>query len=729
MVRRMALNNFETLKDYLRFLHGNAHELELLYHDILIDVTSFFRDPEVFDSVKKLVPMLVKDRPSNEPLRIWVPGCSSGEEVYSLAIVLVEIIDQTKARFPVQIFASDISDAALAKGRAGWFPESIAQEMTRERLTAHFEEENGGFRISKRIRDMCVFARHNVTADPPFSRIDFVSCRNLLIYFKSSLQKKVISIFHYALKPRGFLMLGGSETIGTLADLFSLVDKQARIYLKKNEERRSHLDFLRPIRGAPEPVLELISATKGRTESASRDRQREADRIVINRYAPPGVIVNSKFEIVQFRGNSNAYFDPAPGDASLHVLRLVRRDLQHPLRGALAEAARSHRPVKTLPVAVQIGEITRQLVIEILPLNDPSDGQQYLIIFAEEAGAEGRPSRRRKEKTLPRDSRDELIVLKNELTSAKEYLQSIIEEQEATNDELKSANEEIQSSNEELQSTNEEMETAKEELQSTNEELSTVNEELQNRNSELAQANNDLSNLLSSVNIPIVMLGNDLRIRRYTPMAERIFNLIPTDIGRPMSDIKSNLAGGELDLWINKVMSTLVVEEHEVQLRDGHWYSVLIRPYRTADNRIDGVVIAFLDIQRLKESMEDLGDSREYVQALVATVREPMLVVDSHLKVLSATQAFFEKFNVSPIETEGHYIYQLGSGQWDIAEFRKLLNQTLNADMPIVDYAVTRDFPRLGMRTILVNARRIQGVTRKPQTVLLSFEDVTNPEP
>jgi two-component system CheB/CheR fusion protein len=603
IVRRMLLQRVSTLAEYVEHLRRHPQELDALFQDMLIRVTSFFRDPEVFDLLKtRVFPELTRDRANDDPVRIWVPGCSSGEEAYSLAIALLESLSSdVRAATPLQLFATDISEAAIEKARAGIYPSSIAMDISADRLRRYFLKVERGYQIDKAIRDMCVFARQNVTSDPPFSRIDMVSCRNLLIYLEPALQRRVIPIFHYALKRSGYLLLGNSETTGSSAELFTVIDKRHRIYAKSKVATPS-LDFgAGPAARVPGAGGERAAALR----DTSIDLDRDVERAIMSRYAPPGVVVDEDHQILQFRGYTGAYLEPAPGEASLGLFKMAREGLLIELRAALHRAQTAQEPVRTGVLSIRSEGGYRDVVVQVLPLRPgraPGEpARHYLVLFETPFAGEGAATH--SSAVAPGEPETAPVVerLKHELASTREYLQSIIEEQEATNEELQSANEEILSSNEELQSINEELETAKEELQSTNEELTTVNEELQSRNQELVAANSDLHNSLASINLPIVMLTNDLRIRRFTPMAERALHLIPTDIGRPLGDIKPKIDVPDLEQTVREVLTSMTERNQVVKDSTGRRFAMRIRPYRTGDNRVEGVVIYLLDMDELAQ--------------------------------------------------------------------------------------------------------------------------------
>jgi len=592
--RRMAVNKFEQLDDYLTFLRSHPSEIESLYNDLLIRVTGFFRDPEVFEALKKdIFPAMMRDRDEGSPLRIWVPGCATGEEVYSIAICAMEVAAAANYSCPVQIFGTDVSEKSVTHARAGIYPENIAVDVSPDRLRRYFMKVEGSYRVTKTVRDSCVFARQNLTRDPPFSKLDLISCRNVMIYLGSMLQRKVMTIFHYALRSDGYLLLGASETIGTFSELFTVADRKHKFYRKRAGATRPPVDFQAPQlpprerNGRPPQTEEEPGAT---------NIFREADRILLGRFSPAGVLINDSMEILQFRGRTSAFLEPAPGAASLNLLKMAREGLLAELRTAIHNARKNGTPVRRERVSIRNNGKSLIANIEVIPFITPLKEHFHLVMF-EEALAE-LPEPKAKKGSKADDQRSQR--LRRELEATREYLQSIIEEQEAMNEELRSANEEIQSSNEELQSTNEELETAKEELQSSNEELTTLNEELENRNDELAQANNDLVNLLASVDIPIVMLDSELRIRRFNAAAQKVLSIIAADIGRSLRDLKLSLRIDNLEELVASVIEELKTREIDVQDRDGRWYSLRIRPYRTMENKIDGAVLMLIDLPKRK---------------------------------------------------------------------------------------------------------------------------------
>ncbi len=510
---------------------------------------------------------------------------------------------------PIKILATDLNESALERARAGVYLDNIEIDVSAERLRRFFVRRDGNYQISKAVRELCIFSRHNVSTDPPFSHLDLVVCRNLLIYMDTTLQKRVLPVLHYALNPGGVLFLGSSENLGPYIDLFDVVDARHRIFSKKPAAAPAVPDF------GPGGGLHAGFRPPGREEGVplwtALDVQKEADRILLARYAPVGVVVDEAMTVLQFRGRTSAYLEPAPGMASLDLFRMVREGLLAEVRSAVIKAKAENTAVVSDAAHILERGQARPVRVEVIPFKlAPSGVRFFLVLFQDVPARPGAAAAPVPAPAAPAANEQQVVQLQQEISALREYLQSVIEEQESTNEELKSANEEILSANEELQSTNEELQTAKEEAQSANEELATVNEELRHRNAELGRVNSDLVNLLSGVNIPIVMVGRDLRVRRFTPPAEKLLNLIATDVGRPISDIKPNLQVDDLPRLIAAAIDTLAPYDGEVQTTQGHWYLLRIRPYVTVDNKIDGASIVLLDIDAIKRELERLRAAR-----------------------------------------------------------------------------------------------------------------------
>jgi chemotaxis methyl-accepting protein methylase/signal transduction histidine kinase len=614
--RRMLLYKIDQLAEYAAYLQSHPAEVKALYEEILIHVTSFFRDPEAFDLLKtRVFPTMMQNKSAEVPIRIWVAGCSTGEEVYSIAICLLEFLADHATQPPIQIFATDISELAIDKARAGIYAENQMMEVSAERRRRFFYPTEGDrYQITKAVRELCVFARQDLGSDPPFSNLDLISCRNVMIYLGDSLQQRIMPIFHYSLNPTGFLLLGTSESTGQYSDLFTLVEKKYRIYAKQATTTRPIFSFT----PSSYPIMKASDRRSLQAPTEEFDFQKKVDQLIVHHYDPVGVVINDQMQVLQLRGDIDRYLKLVSGTANFNIFNLVRSGLLVELRAAIYQAQRQETTIAKNGLQIQEGEQTRSVNLQVIPFKVPIAEEFRFLVLFEEAPLTREPT----DSEHPEgDLEQENTRLKQELASAireraatQEYLQAVIQEQEYSNQDFKVANEEILSSNEELQSTNEELETAKEEIQATNEELNTTNEELRSRNAELNLLNNDLTNLLASINIPILMLTQDLRIRRFTPMAQRLFNFIPADTGRPFSDIRASINLPSLEILILEVLETLSVKELDVQVQDGHWYTLRIRPYRTTDNQIDGVVLVMLDIDVPKRSAAKVEAARDQAE-------------------------------------------------------------------------------------------------------------------
>jgi two-component system, chemotaxis family, CheB/CheR fusion protein len=711
--RRMLVRRCETLAQYVKYVQEHSDELNALFQDVLIHVTSFFREPQVYKTLHNtILPRILECLAAGEPVRIWVPGCSSGEEVYSTAIALHEYFSETARQTGIQIFGTDISDSNIQKARAAIYSQASTEGMSPERLRRFFVKAEGGHQVAKPIREMCVFARHDLTRDPPFSRMDLISCRNVLIYLTPVLQKKVLEFFHYALKPGGFLVLGKSEGVSGAANLFSMEDRKANVYSKKQAPGQSLPAFRRE-----EYEKTLMPLPSGARQAPPFDLRKEADRIILERYAPPGLVVDADLHIINFQGDTSPFLRPAPGEASFDILKLVRPELILETRAAIQEAKKlgtaAHR--EGIPFK-RNGQIHRT-DLEVVPIPGRSPrGVDFLVLFQNQrsdvAAKRRSPSARQSGKKAEASEADSL---RQQLASMQNHLRSLMEDHEAAAEELRAANEEVLSSNEELQSTNEELQTAKEELQSSNEELTTLNEELQHRNVELAQTATDLNSLLNAIEIPIVILGKDRRIRRFTQVGEQLLNLIPSDVGRPINQIRPNLDWPNMEQMASQVIERGASVECEVRDQKGHWYALRMRPYQTVENRVEGILVVLVDIH----------DVKEYSTAIVETLRGCLLVLDHRFGVLVASPGFYRTFEVKSEETESKILWEIGNGQWNVPPLRELLEKVLPEKKEVVDFEVEHDFPAIGHKILLLSARQLHQAGIGSPKILLVIEDIT----
>jgi two-component system, chemotaxis family, CheB/CheR fusion protein len=632
--RRMAVHQIDRLEDYVRYLQLTRGEVDALFRDLLIGVTNFFRDTEIFEEIEKtIIPKLFESKPAGSVIRVWVPGCSTGEEPYSLAILLREYLEEHLQNHRIQLFATDIDREAIDHARAGIYPSSIVADVSAERLAKYFVQgtpEDSTYRINKTIRDMVVFSEHDLIKDPPFSKLDLISCRNLLIYMSSELQQRLMPLFHYALVPDGILLLGSSESVGEAGNLFSALDRTAKIFQRKGGNGiPSRVDMARITR--PPVAGDVSRMWPGGVGPTKASLYQLAERAVMRHFAPVGALVNERGDILYLFGRTGRYLEPAPGEAAMNIFRMAREGLRGDLTIALHRAVSLAVVTRNPGLRVRSEGGTTIVNLTVLPVAGdeelPTPPGLFLVLLEEAAATEARSTEGAVDavdavaEPLP-DLNEYILRLKQELRTKEEYLQTAVEELETSNEELRSAHEEMQSVNEEMQSTNEELETSKEELQSVNEELATVNSELQVKVVDLSRSNDDMNNLLSGTGIGTIFVDHDLRILRFTPTISALINLIETDTGRPVDQIRSNLETYDgLAADVRDVLATLAPKELEVQAKSGEWYLLKIRPYRTLENVIEGAVITFTDISALKKA-EAVAQDSQALRRLAVVVRD-----------------------------------------------------------------------------------------------------------
>jgi two-component system CheB/CheR fusion protein len=652
--RRMAVNQLNNLDEYLKFIQRTPTEVDALFRDLLIGVTNFFRDGEAFYGLEEqVIPKLFANKRPGGRVRVWVPGCSTGEEAYSIAILLQEHVEAMKQSYQVQVFATDIDGAAITKARTGLFPASIAVDLTSERLGRFFTAEPGGgtFRINKGIRDLIVFSEQDLIKDPPFSKLDLISCRNLLIYLGSELQKKLLPLFHYSLNPGGMLFLGSSESTGDFAELFAVLDRKLKLYLRKEN---FHGMSLATWKAFPTKVSAIGTALPRTTEKPRfplKTSGREiTEQAILRHGTPPTALVNGAGDIIYFYGRTGMYLEPAPGEGGVtNILKMAREGLRQELTIALRTAIETKETVRKHGLSVKTNGHYTSVNLAVLPIPTSTAGAVdlplYLVMLDEAVIADpasipqvGQPGAAVQGVQGPPEGDEAIQALRQELRANEEFLKSTNEELETSNEELKSSNEEMQSVNEELQSTNEELETSKEELQSLNEELATVNSELQTKVTDLSRANNDMNNLLAGTGIATIFVDHQMRLVRFTPAATKMINLIQSDIGRPVGHIVLNLVGyTTLVADIQAVLDHLVPLDMQVETAEGHWYRLRIQPYRTLDNVIEGAVITFVDITEVKAAQDALGKANE-LKTLASIARDSIdafIVQDLSGKILA----------------------------------------------------------------------------------------------
>lgn len=626
--RRMTLNQIETLNEYVKYMQHSVTEVEFLFHELLIGVTSFFRDSEAFESLRKNLPKLFAGKQSGDAVRVWSTGCSTGEEAYSIAMLIYEYMQELGESFTIQIFATDIDSRAIAAARSGVYPVDISADISKGRLSRFFTSENNTYRIHKSIRDMVVFSEHNLIKDPPFSKMDLISCRNLLIYMDADLQKKIIPLFHYALNPGGILFLGNSETIGEYAEIFDTLDSKSKIFQRKEDVNGAHKMTIGRLMSHTSIIHdEARGVVNKRKKPLKLSILESVEEMLLRHISPAAVLVNESGDIIYIYGKAGRYLEIHSGEVRIsNILRMSRDGLERSLSMALHKAATTKETAESKGVPVKINEQFVNVDLTVCPMKIEGvlggDKSQYLVIF-EETPLNGEKKKIHKSSNSNRDSDEQIASLTKELHEQEEFLKTTNEKLEISNEELRASNEEIQSVNEELQSTNEELETSKEELQSVNEELSTVNAELQTKVMDLSRSNNDMNNLLAGTGIGTVFVDHDLCILRYTPAVTKIINLILSDLGRPVGHIVSNLRGYDrLKEDVQGVLDTLMPKELEVESLDGKWYIMRIQPYRTLDNVIEGAVITFVEITDIVRMREKLSEANNQLLRLAVVVRD-----------------------------------------------------------------------------------------------------------
>jgi len=722
--RRMSVHEIERLPDYVDYLERNPQEVVTLFKELLIGVTNFFRDPDAFAQLSsRLRSEVLADKPKDYTIRVWVPGCSSGEEVYSLAIMLQECRDTLKKSWKIQIFGTDIDADAIDTARAGLYPASIVTDMPAERLKRYFVPEGNAYRVKKEIREMAVFAIQDLLKDPPFTKLDLLSCRNLLIYLDGELQKKLLPLFHYALKPEGILFLGSSESISGFADLFSVVDRKWKIFRRRASSYAADAIVQFPI-GVPRAET-AMPAPRGQSPAGRTKNLAEvAQKLLVSQYAPPTVFVDSAGEILFTHGRTGKYLELAPGQANLNVVEMAREGIRHELAAAIRNARLRRRNITLEGLQVKANGGFEEVNMTVTPVRpEEGVGEIFMVVF-EDMGPKQAKSGKTGKAVVPATAARRIAHLEQELGHSQERLQTTVEELETSNEELKSSNEELQSTNEEMQSTNEELETSKEELQSLNEELVTVNAELQGKIDELSHSNDDMKNLLDSTKVATIFLDGDLCIKRFTSDATKVINLIPGDVGRPIAHLVSNLQQDSLAADARQVMDSLVPKERQVRTNDGRWYLNHVIPYRTLDNVIDGVVATFVDISEQKIA-EAAITARDLAEGIVETVREPLLALDQNLKVIAANSAFCSLFQLTADRIVNQEFFSLEDGQWNIAPLRDLLEKVLPHNAQINEFFIEHDFLKVGQKKLRLNARRIHREGIGTEAILLTISDVT----
>ncbi len=719
--RRMGLRQISGIEDYVKRLQSDPGELVQLGKDMLISVSSFFRDANAFENLAGVIKGTLADegRDPDAPVRAWVAGCATGEEAYSVAMLLLDASREAGRPGRVQVFASDVDESGLETARAGLYPESIDDEVTPDRIQRYFTKQGHGYRVGKLLREAVVFSRHNLLSDPPFSKLDLISCRNVLIYLDPAAHKRVLSMFSFALNVGGHLFLGKAEGISGLEEYFEPVSPQSRIYRLARSNRRGAADFPLATDPAPRQPVE-----RERTQFVAAGLSQANQEALLEHFKASLVLIDGQGKILYFHGQTERYLGHPKGLASLNILDLTEGALSARLRRAIDQVLKQGEPV-TFSAASLPREGAPMANLTVRRLADPGAGGSLLAVIFEDARMAESPA------ALPTGAaQDEPLVaqLEGEVRILRRELLENGEEYNAANEELKTASEEVMSMNEELQSANEELEASKEELQSLNEELNTVNSQLNESVNELTLKNDDLSNLMSATEIATVFVDGGGRITRFTPNATQLLNLIGSDVGRPVSHITQNFKGVDLAGDLLSVLKNLAPLEREVSAPEGRWFTLRIIPYRTQDNRIDGAVITFSDVTRLKQMEFNLQFEKCYVEDIVETVRHPLIVLNRQLQLLSANRSFYKMFDIEPVHVEKQRIYDLLHQRWDITRLRQLFEEVIPKTPEFENFRVDHELPGAGRRMLLVSGRCIQPERDLPERILISIEDITERE-
>ena len=716
--RRMAMASIRDVGEYLAMIHRNPGEIGLLAQDMLINVTRFFRDEKAFEVLSEtVVPELVRQQPLDQPLRIWDAGCSSGEETYSIVMLFLEEIASTKRNIRLQVFASDIDDQAVTIARNGLYPSSIEKDVSPTRLARFFVREGDGYRVTRELRETVVFTTQDLLADAPFSRLDFVSCRNVLIYLRPEVQERVISLFHFALREGGILVLGASEAIGSLSDRFEPIARKQRIFRHIGRSQPGEVQFpISPAEGArtmqwPAQAARPVAA---RVKAADVARQ-----TLLDAYAPASVLIDAARKPLQFFGPVDRYLVVAAGEGHPDIFALVRKGLRSGLRAAIRQSERDQEGVAVGTANMDRDGTAIAVRMSVHPVH--AEGRDYLLVGFADAPKREAPRKKVSEAAdAPR-----LVELEQELEIARKERESAIHDLEIANDELTASNEEAMSVNEELQSTNEELETSKEELQSLNEELTALNSQLNETIERQRATADDLQNTMNSSDIAMLFLDTDLKIRLFTPTAKSIFSVMPSDVGRPLADLARLTNDAALIADARTVLGNRLPVSRDIESDNGAWYTRRILPYRAQDDQVQGVVVTFTDISERKFAERTIAEAKSYSDSIINTIRQPLIVLDENLRVVSASPSFYSSFAVEPNETVGRYLDAVDDGRLAVGGLREFLDALRREDGVVPDREVDIELPPLGARSLVVSAQDIRTAPDATRNILVMFDDVT----
>jgi two-component system CheB/CheR fusion protein len=723
--RRMRVHNLETMERYLHYLRQNPQEVDALFRELLIGVTDFFRDPDAFEIIaKRVLPAVLGDKPDRYNFRAWTPGVATGEEAYSLAMLVQEYARQNEKSIHAQIFATDINGDAIDLARRAVYPPSIETQVPPERLRNFFVRGDHGYKIVREIREMVIFSIQNMIKDPPFTNLDLLCCRNLLIYLDGDHQKRLLPLFHYCLKPGGILFLGSSESIGEFGNLFTPLDSKWKIF------QRNELDSATQFT-ADYNMLRRRTMNLDRVPGFSPNRSvpQMVERHLLETFAPACAIVNRQGEIYYIHGRTGKYLEPASGHANLNIFDMAREGLNSRLQGLITKAGIEKKTVQFERLKIGSGREAVEVNVSVHPVADnrSMDGL-YMVAFEDAIPEKAAPARRSKASRTPVLGTVE--SLESELAAAQESLKNTIEELQTSNEELRTMNEEHQSTNEELQSANEELETSREEMHSLNEELTTVNTEMQDKIDDLSRSHQDLETFLNSLEIPTIFLDHEFRVLRFTPQAKRLVNLVSHDVGRPLAHISSNFEGSDLVAEASRVLETLRYSEKEVEDKDGNWYLMRIVPYRRSGSDSAGVAITFVNIDELKMRTLQLAQmriGRDIAEEIIDTVPMPVVVLDEDHLVVSANDSFFAAFRLSRRAVLGNPIEKCADGVWSSVAMIAAIDKLIREDVAIENFEIEGDLPGAGSRNLVVFGRRLKRQEHSKQTIMLVVQEKKRP--
>jgi two-component system CheB/CheR fusion protein len=716
--RRIAVHQLSGIIEYVNYLRENAHEIDVLFKELLIGVTKFFRDSEAFEELENTLMKTLKSKKATDTVRVWVAGCSTGEEAYSIAILLIECMEKLKMKDrKVQVFATDLDAAAIEKARTGIYFDNLSGDVSVDRLERYFIHQNNHYIVKKEVRELIIFAQHNLIKDSPFTKLDLLCCRNLLIYLNTDLQKKLMPLFHYSLNKDGLLFLGNSETIGHYIDLFSSVNSKLRIFARKEGVSFSRLDY--PF-GVIKHDLSVTAAHNDLLKTNRNTLPEIFQNILLERYTPPSVIMNEKGDVLYVNGSLGKFAEIGTGEPNMNIHKIAKKAIRYELSNLISKCTANKSTQVREGLTIKMNETPHMVRITCAYLKEPSPLEGLIMMVFEDLGIQKEV---KLERTMKGNKEDDIIFeLEKDLSRTREQLENTIHQMETSFEELKSTNEELQSTNEELQSTNEEAITSKEEMQSMNEELMTINMQYQAKSEEVALANNDMRNLMDSMEVATVFLNNDLVIKRFTPKAAEIIKLISSDVGRPLLHLSSSIVYKDLEKDMKEVLRKLVAKEITIPAKKNIWYSLRITPYRTNENYIEGIVLTFIDITKLKELEAQLNFALQSSEDIVNSIKDALVVIDKDLNVVSINKSFSKTFKLSNDQAKGYNIFKLAG--WNILPLKKAVS-AINAKKPeFTDLNVIHKFPALGNKSMVISGKQILSKNKDKKLLLLTIRIV-----